>query len=583
MRATAGVQVASVRITASNAERNAEGETREGRWVVVAMVCMGKRSGGEGGFEAEEGAAPGVAEGAFEAGDEAGGGDDEAEFDEAVAAEVGDEALAEERVVVALGEAAGEVVDVGERGWEGGGVFGDDGAEEGRRNAVAAGEGDGDLRAGAAVLGEGGGDAGDVPGVEREEAAVGAEGGEEGELEKRGGRAVGDVAEVIEGRVEDAFLTADESVEEGADHGGGGGRRGYRACARSGNIVLVGLPYLSGMAVMELRHLRYFVAVAEEQNITRAARRLNVSQPPLSRQIRDLEDELGTPLLERGQRSVRLTPAGWAFLEECYPVLRQVEQAAKAARAAGQGGCGELKLGYAPGPTQEFLPKLLRQLRGAKKAPCVELHDLTTAEMLTEVRAGRLDAALAVLPREGEMRGLVFERLKVYPWVVVMAWEHALAKRKSIRASELAGEPLVVLSRREYPEHAEVLEAMVGKGRRLRFGVECDSGASLIAAVEAGQGVSVVATSLRPTIGARLATVPLRGAPAGNVIGVLHRKDAGAEVKRMLEAARVVAGEGSRRAAEGGSRGVRAIHGSAGTMSFMNHEGTRRHTKERRS
>ena len=78
---------------------------------------------------------------------------------------------------------------------------------------------------------------------------------------------------------------------------------------------------------MELRHLRYFVAVAEEQNITRAAARLHVSQPPLSRQIRDLERELGAALLERTPRAVRLTPAGWAFLEECYTVLRHADQA----------------------------------------------------------------------------------------------------------------------------------------------------------------------------------------------------------------------------------------------------------------
>lgn len=292
---------------------------------------------------------------------------------------------------------------------------------------------------------------------------------------------------------------------------------------------------------MELRHLRYFVAVAEEQNITRAAARLNVSQPPLSRQIRDLEDELGTALLERGQRSVRLTPAGWAFLEECYPVLRQVEQATKAARAAAKGGCAELKLGYAPGPTQEFLPKLLRQLRGVENALCVELHDLTTAEMLAAVRGGKLDAALAVQPREGEMRGLLFETLKVYPWVVAMPLDHRLARRKSIPFSELASEPLVVLSRRDYPEHAEGLEEMVGaKKRKLRFEVECDSGASLIAAIEAGQGVSVVSTSLRPTIGARLATVPLRGAPRGHVIGILRRKEMSAAVKRLRQAASAV-------------------------------------------
>src|SRR4051794_22739306 len=106
---------------------------------------------------------------------------------------------------------------------------------------------------------------------------------------------------------------------------------------------------------MELRHLRYFVAVGEEQNITRAAARLHVSQPPLSRQIRDLEAELGVTLLERTPQAVRLTTAGWAFLEECYAVLGRINEAVRTVRAAVQGGQGVVILGYAPGPTQEFL------------------------------------------------------------------------------------------------------------------------------------------------------------------------------------------------------------------------------------
>src|SRR5215203_5997978 len=147
--------------------------------------------------------------------------------------------------------------------------------------------------------------------------------------------------------------------------------------------MLVGSAYLSGMAAcMELRHLKYFVAVAEEQNITRAAARLHVSQPPLSRQIRDLEHELGVTLLERTRRAVRLTPAGWAFLEECYAVLRQAEQAVRVARAAAGGRRGELKLGYAPGPTQEFLRELLRALRISDPDLRIDLRDLTTEEMV---------------------------------------------------------------------------------------------------------------------------------------------------------------------------------------------------------
>src|SRR6202008_2454598 len=109
---------------------------------------------------------------------------------------------------------------------------------------------------------------------------------------------------------------------------------------------------------MELRHLRYFVAVAEEENVTRAASRLHVSQPALSRQIRDLEEELGFPLLERSAKSVRLTEAGRAFLIEARALLQRVEEAVKTARAIAMGGI-ELHVGYAPSLTARILPQTL--------------------------------------------------------------------------------------------------------------------------------------------------------------------------------------------------------------------------------
>src|SRR6185436_13535329 len=106
---------------------------------------------------------------------------------------------------------------------------------------------------------------------------------------------------------------------------------------------------------MELRHLRYFVGVAEAENISRAALRLHVSQPALSRQIRDLEEELGFALLERSAKSVRLTEAGRVFLAEARAVLQRAEDAVKAARAMAEGGRGELQVGYAPSPTARIL------------------------------------------------------------------------------------------------------------------------------------------------------------------------------------------------------------------------------------
>src|SRR5580765_7874920 len=120
---------------------------------------------------------------------------------------------------------------------------------------------------------------------------------------------------------------------------------------------------------MELRHLRYFVAVAEAENVTRAAMRLHVSQPGLSRQIRDLEEELGFALLERGAKSVRLTAAGRTFLEEAKAVLKRTEEAVQAAKAVATGSGMELDVGYATSPTAKILPPTLRAFQiGMPKA-----------------------------------------------------------------------------------------------------------------------------------------------------------------------------------------------------------------------
>ena len=307
--------------------------------------------------------------------------------------------------------------------------------------------------------------------------------------------------------------------------------------------MFVGEAYLRGMAAcMELRHLRYFVAVAEEQNITRAAARLHVSQPPLSRQIRDLEDELGLALLERTRRAVRLTPAGWAFLEECYTVLRHADQAVRVARAAAAGGRGELKLGYAPGPTQEFLRELLRRLRASTPDLRIVLHDLSTEEMMNGLRAGEIDAALAVEPRPAALRGLTFEKLREDPQVVAVAPDHRLAARKTVAAKELVAEPLVIFSREEYPEHLEGMQEMLGRSARLRIAEECDSGMTLFAAIEAGHGVSILSSSLAPSVGARLRLIPLRPAPPPNVIGLAYVATAKSPLlARLLNAARAVA------------------------------------------
>src|SRR6186713_1145023 len=149
---------------------------------------------------------------------------------------------------------------------------------------------------------------------------------------------------------------------------------------------------------MELRHLRYFVTVAELLNFTKAATRLRVAQPALSRQIRDLEDELGVQLLDRGPRAVRLTGAGATFLDEAKAVLQRSEEAVKAVRAVANGERGEIHVGYAPTPTVELLPCTLHAYQNLAPDVRVTLHDMSSEEMLRGLNEGKLHVCLMVEP-----------------------------------------------------------------------------------------------------------------------------------------------------------------------------------------
>ena len=146
---------------------------------------------------------------------------------------------------------------------------------------------------------------------------------------------------------------------------------------------------------MELRHLRYFVAVAEQENVSRAALKLHVSQPGISRQIHDLEEEIGFPLFERSAKALKLTEAGKTFLEEARAVLQRADDAVKNARAVAAGS-SEIHVGYAPSLTIQILPRALRAFQAKFPKARVSLHDLSTEEMLTELRSGKLQVALTV-------------------------------------------------------------------------------------------------------------------------------------------------------------------------------------------
>ena len=146
---------------------------------------------------------------------------------------------------------------------------------------------------------------------------------------------------------------------------------------------------------MELRHLRYFIAVAEELNFSRAAERLHVSQPPLSRQIRSLEAELKVKLLDRNTQGVRLTRVGRAVLARSRKLVRDAESLRAEAQMFEKEGQEELRIGYAPSPTAVIISTVLCRYHELSPGARVTLHDLTHTEMLSGLRAGKLHAALA--------------------------------------------------------------------------------------------------------------------------------------------------------------------------------------------
>src|SRR5438105_4877695 len=278
---------------------------------------------------------------------------------------------------------------------------------------------------------------------------------------------------------------------------------------------------------MELRHLRYFVAVAEEQNITRAASRLHVSQPPLSRQIRNLEDELGIALFDRDAKAVRLTEAGRVFLAEARIILQRTEEAVERAKDVARGKRGEIHVGYAPSLTVELLPRALKYYRELNSGVHVQLHDLSTQEMLRGLSDGKLHAALLVQVSPKALAGLVFEELQRQPVCVAMHPAHPLARERRVGLEQIAKERLIAFTRADYPEHhAWIADLFAPLNRSPQIAEEHDSATSVIAAVEAGRGVALVSQRLDCLAGPRLKIRPLQPAPSRLVVGIAYRKEA---------------------------------------------------------
>jgi DNA-binding transcriptional LysR family regulator len=274
---------------------------------------------------------------------------------------------------------------------------------------------------------------------------------------------------------------------------------------------------------MELRQLRYFVAVAEEGNISRAAKKIFLTQPALSRQIKALEDEIGQCLLERQAHSIRLTPVGETLLRDARELLQHSEQVLERARSAGHGV--RLRVGYAPSLAAGMLSAAVENFTQAHRNADVQLFDLSTKEMLAGLEADKLDVALGVrLPHATP--GLKSIPLVRDPWQLAVNRNHPLARRSEVTPAEIGREPLVVFCQRDYPDYWEIVTGWLrGHQQRPRIAGEYDGVDSLMAAVESGLGVALVAARTAHRLPKRVRLKKLSAAPEPLCIAASYRAD----------------------------------------------------------
>ncbi|MHA3771644.1 LysR substrate-binding domain-containing protein [Verrucomicrobiota bacterium sgz303538] len=286
---------------------------------------------------------------------------------------------------------------------------------------------------------------------------------------------------------------------------------------------------------MDLRQLRYFQAVAEELSYSRAAERLRIAQPALSRAVQEVESELGAPLLDRNRRSVRLTPAGHVLLREAGILLERWEEAMRRVRRTAAGEEGELRLGYIGPPTQPFLGRLLHEYRHRYPRVSIHLEERTPERVWEMIAKGRLSAAFTRPVMHEEASGLRTIVIRKERFGVVLPQIHPLAQRESISWQLLSREPLVVLARREgVGSHDSILAACRKAGFAPRLAYTPSLIGTVLSYVEAGAGVGIVPESIAiPEPSLRF--VPLKPAVTVPLVLVWHEDEDTPAVQRFRE------------------------------------------------
>jgi DNA-binding transcriptional LysR family regulator len=304
---------------------------------------------------------------------------------------------------------------------------------------------------------------------------------------------------------------------------------------------------------MELRHLRYFVTVAEELHFGRAALRLHLSQPPLSMQIKALESEIGTLLLERSRRKVELTPAGAVFLREARDILGRVEQATAAAQRAGRGEVGELTIGFISIADYNVLPLVLSEFRTRYPGVRLNLREATTDALLLDLAEQRIDVGFVLAPILDD--GLDTVLLLREALVAALPERHPLARgRGPLSLARLADSPFILFPRHMAPG---LYDDVVSFCRRAGFSPRVEQEAvqmqTIISLVSAGLGVALIPASMRNLGRTGVVYRSLREkSPQTEILAAWRRGETAPALVRFLESLQVVLGRRVRRPSRAG-------------------------------
>jgi DNA-binding transcriptional LysR family regulator len=276
---------------------------------------------------------------------------------------------------------------------------------------------------------------------------------------------------------------------------------------------------------VELRQLRYFVVLADELHFRRAAARLHISQPPLSKQIAALEQELGCRLLERTRRRVALTPAGEAFLRDTTAVLAELDVAVSMARALDSGLAGVLRVGFVGSALLSIVPAAVQAFSHDRPSVEVELRELPTVEALRLVRSGTIDVGLVRPPMEPDA-ALRTELVLRERTIAAVPAGHPLARLRRIPLRRLAAEPLVLFPRSQAPGfHDLLIGELAAAGGSPSVAQYAPETTTIVGLVAAGIGVSLVPASVAHLGLDGVVYRPLAGAPDTELIAVRRAHD----------------------------------------------------------